>query len=376
MTMELKSAAPQKRAVTATCEIAVIAPTLNERENVDELVKRLDAVLAGRAWETVFVDDDSTDGMPQALVEAAQGDPRVRVIRRIGRRGLSTAVVEGVLSTSAPIVAVMDADLQHDERVLPDMIARLEKGDCDIVVGSRYVEGGGVGDWSAQRQAFSRFATKLAQIVVKAELSDPMSGFFVVRRGAFEGAVRRLSGQGFKILLDVLASSPKPLRVAETPYTFRQRLHGESKLDSAVLYDYAALLLDKTVGRYVPTRFVMFAAVGGVGVLVHFAVLSAMFQAMGQGFALSQTTAAVVAMTFNFFVNNSLTYRDRRLRGWRMAWGLLSFYLVCSVGVFANVGIANALFQESYAWWLSAVAGILVGAVWNYAASAVFTWKR
>jgi dolichol-phosphate mannosyltransferase len=375
-TLEMESAAPQRRVDLAPREIAIVAPTFNERENVGELITRLDAALGQRAWEIVFVDDDSSDGTPDALLAIAQADPRVRVIRRIGRRGLSTAVVEGVLASSAPIVAVMDADLQHDERVLPDMIARLEQGDCDIVVGSRYVEGGGVGDWSAQRQAFSRFATRLARLVVKADLSDPMSGFFVVRREAFEGAVRRLSGQGFKILLDVLASAPSPLRVAETPYTFRQRLHGESKLDSAVLWDYAALLIDKTIGRFVPTRFVMFALVGGVGVVVHFAVLSVLFQAMGQGFALSQTAAAVVAMTFNFFVNNALTYRDRRLRGMRAVLGLLSFYLVCSVGLFANVGIANALFEEAYAWWLSGIAGILVGAVWNYAASAVFTWKR
>lgn len=378
MTMlETETTVQPRRANAAPCEIAIIAPTFNERENVGELIKRLDAVLGRRVWEIVFVDDDSSDGTPDALRDLARSDPRVRVLRRIGRRGLSTAVVEGVLSTTAPIVAVMDADLQHDERVLPDMIARLQQDDFDIVVGSRYVEGGGVGDWSAQRQAFSRFATQLARFVVKADLTDPMSGFFVMRREAFEGAVRRLSGQGFKILLDVLASAPTPLRLSEHPYTFRQRLHGESKLDSAVLWDYAALLLDKTIGRFVPVRFVMFAIVGGAGVAVHFAVLTSLFQGMGQGFALSQTVAAVVAMTFNFFVNNALTYRDRRLRGAKaLLLGLASFYAVCSIGLFANVGISTFLFEEAYAWWLSGIAGILVGAVWNYAASAVFTWKR
>lgn len=376
-TMEMESAAPNRRLNLAPCEIAIIAPTFNERENVAELIKRLDAALGQRAWEIVFVDDDSSDGTPDALLEIARADPRVRILRRIGRRGLSTAVVEGVLSTTAPLVAVMDADLQHDERVLPDMIARLNDGGFDIVVGSRYIEGGGVGEWSEQRQAFSRLATRLARLVVKADLTDPMSGFFVMRREAFESAMRRLSGQGFKILLDVLASAPAPLRVAEHPYTFRQRLHGESKLDSAVLWDYAALLLDKTIGRFVPVRFVMFALVGGAGVAVHFAVLSVLFQGMGQNFAMSQTAAAVVAMTFNFFVNNALTYRDRRLRGARaLLVGLLSFYAVCSVGLIANVGIANYLFEEAYAWWVSGIAGILVGAVWNYAASAVFTWKR
>ncbi|HRE42918.1 MAG TPA: glycosyltransferase family 2 protein [Terricaulis sp.] len=370
-------AAPARLAPAAPCELAIIAPTFNERENVGELIKLLDAALQGRAWEIVFVDDDSTDGTPEALINIARADPRVRVIRRIGRRGLSTAVVEGVLATSAPIVAVMDADLQHDERILPDMIARIEQGDCDLVVGSRYVDGGGVGDWSAQRQSFSRFATKLAKLVVKADLTDPMSGFFVIRREAFEGAVRRLSGQGFKVLLDVLASSPAKLRVAEAPYTFRNRIHGESKLDSAVLWDYAALLLDKTIGRFVPVRFVMFILVGGLGVFVHFGVLTLLFQGLGQSFLAGQTAAAIVAMTFNFFVNNALTYRDKRLRGaGALLRGLLTFYAVCSIGLIANIGIANFLFEEAYGWWLSGVAGILVGAVWNYAASAVFTWKR
>lgn len=359
----------------ATPELTIVIPTFNECDNVGEVVARLSQALAGEAWEVVFVDDDSSDGTLDVLRAMARQDARVRVIHRIGRRGLASAVVEGVQSSSAPVFAVMDADLQHDESALPRMLTRLRAGDVDLVVGSRYAEGGDVGAWSKERIGISRVASYAARLVVAAPLSDPMSGFFVMRREAFDGVVRRLSSQGFKILLDILATARGGLRVAEAPYTFRERARGESKLDTAAAWDYLALLLDKSVGRFVPVRFVQFAIVGAVGVVVHMGVLGVATQALAAPFVWGQTAATIAAMTFNFFLNNQLTFRDRRLKGWRMLNGLLSFYLVCAVGAVANVGIANYLFGAAYSWWLAGVAGVLVGAVWNFAASAAFTWR-
>lgn len=357
-------------------DVTIVAPTFNERDNVLELAARLGRVLDGESWEIVFVDDDSKDGTIDVLRAAAQSDPRIRVLQRIGRRGLSTAVVEGILSSSAPFIVVMDADLQHDESVLPDMLRRLRSGEADLVVGTRYADGGSTGAWSQGRVKISRLGAMASRLVTKTHLSDPMSGFFAIRRETFDGAVRNLSTQGFKILLDIVASSTTPIRVAEAPYTFRNREHGESKLDTAVAWEYLTLLLDKTIGRYVPVRFVMFVAVGALGVAVHMAVLAAATQAMAMSFLVGQSAATVAAMTFNFFVNNLLTYRDRRLKGWGLLSGLLSFYAVCSIGAVANVGIADFMFAQDYSWWLSGIAGILVGAVWNYAASSVFTWRR
>ncbi|HOY77250.1 MAG TPA: glycosyltransferase family 2 protein [Hyphomonadaceae bacterium] len=357
-------------------EIAIVAPTFNERDNVIALKNLIADALKGRTWELIFVDDDSTDGTFDVVSAESRRDPRVRIIRRVGRRGLATAVVEGILSTTAPMVAVIDADMQHDERVIPDMIARMKQQNVDLVIGSRYVNGGGVGEWDAKRQTISRIATDISRLVVKADLTDPMSGFFLIRRKAFDSAVRNLSGQGYKILLDIVASAKPPLKIAEVPYTFRNRQHGDSKLDSAVTWEYLMLVADKLIGRFVPIRFLMFMAVGGAGVVVHMSVLAAMFELAHQGFAVSQGVAAAVAMTFNFFVNNFLTYRDKRRKGWGMLTGLLSFYAVCSIGAVANVGIAGYLFSEHYAWWLSGIAGILVGAVWNYAASSLYTWKK
>jgi len=357
-------------------EFSIVVPTYKERANVAELVARLRRVLAGIHWEVIFVDDDSPDGTADAVRELGRVDRRVRCLQRVGRRGLSSACVEGMLASSAPYVAVMDADLQHDESLLPDMLRALRTGDVDVVVGSRYVAGGGVGNWNASRLRKSRFATWLAHFAVKVPLSDPMSGFFALRSNVLHATVRHLSAIGFKILLDILASSAQGLRVRELPYEFRERIAGESKLDSKVAWDYLMLILDKTLGRFIPVRFVVFMMVGGLGVFVHLAVLTSMFKLAGSSFLSGQSVATLVAMTFNFIVNNVFTYRDRRLSGWGWLWGWLTFVLACSIGALANVGIATYLFQEERAFWvLSAIAGIVVGAVWNYAVTSIYTWK-
>ena len=358
-------------------ELTVVVPTFNERENVEPLIAKLGEALAGVDWEALYVDDDSPDGTAAHVRDLAQRDPRIRCVHRVGRRGLSTAAIEGIMASSAPYVAVIDGDMQHDERLLPRMLATLKADDTDIVIGSRHVEGGGLGDWDKSRVAISDFATKLSRLVVRAELSDPMSGFFMVRRSSFEETVRRLSGQGFKILLDIFASAPRALRFKELGYQFRTRQHGESKLDSMVVWEYLMLILDKMIGHVIPVRFVMFAAVGGSGVVVHFTALYLALAWLGDGyFGLSQTIAAVLAMTSNFVLNNVLTYRDRRLKGLKFLWGLLSFYVVCSVGLVANVGAASFLFERDYQWWVAGGAGVLVAVVWNFAASSIFTWRK
>jgi len=357
-------------------ELTIVVPTFNEHDNIVPLLERLNAVLAGISWEAIFVDDDSSDGTAEAVRAAGRRDTRVRCIQRIGRRGLAGACIEGILASSAPYVAVMDADLQHDEAILPQMIEVLRGGGCDVVVGSRYVEGGGVGDWSAQRQRASSLATRLARLVTKADIADPMSGFFMLRRSVFEGVMRGLSTQGFKILLDILATANAPLRITEIPYQFRQRVAGESKLDTLVAWEFAMLLADKLVGHIVPVRFLLFAIIGGLGVFVHMGVLAAGLKLFGLAFVPAQTIAAVVAMTANFLLNNLFTYADRRLKGWRVLRGLVSFYVICSFGAAANVGVASYLFAQQQVWWVAGIAGIIVGSVWNYAVSSIFTWQN
>jgi dolichol-phosphate mannosyltransferase len=360
-------------------ELAVVVPTFNERANVAELVRRLDAALGPDGWEVLFVDDDSPDGTADAARELARADPRVRVVQRIGRRGLSSACIEGMCATAAPVVAVIDGDLQHDETLLPRMLQRLQANpDLDVVIGSRFVDGGGTGDWDRDRVAKSALATRLSRRVLKADLSDPMSGFFTIRTAIVRRLAPDLSAIGFKILLDLMTTSPKPLRFAELPYTFRVRSAGESKLDHVVALEYLIALYDRMFGRVVPVRFAMFSAIGLLGVVVHMGVLALLFRGVGTSFLAGQIGATLVALTANFFLNNARTYRDRRLKGWRqLVDGWVSFAAVCSVGAVANVGVAGFLHDVRNETWVpSALIGVLVSAVWNYALSSRFTWGR
>jgi len=360
----------------APLELTVVIPTLNEAGNVEPLLEKLGVALAGIEWEAIFVDDGSTDGTPDLLSRIAQNDRRVRMVRRIGRRGLSSAVVEGALASTTPIVAVIDADLQHDERILPDLYQAIAKDGNELAIGTRYAGNGSTGEWDDKRLKISRFATALASPIMKTRLSDPMSGFFAVRRDVLLDAAPGLSNVGYKILLDLVASSPRPLKVAEIGYTFGTRQSGESKLDEMVALEYLELLLDKTIGRFIPVKLVQFGAIGILGVGVHLALLYLTLTVLGAGFAAAQATAVIGAMTFNFALNNRFTYRDRQLKGSAWVGGLLSFYLVCSIGAIGNVGIGSLVYEQFHGWWMAGIAGAIVGSVWNYVASGWLTWTK
>jgi dolichol-phosphate mannosyltransferase len=357
-------------------QLSVVVPTFNERDNVTPLLRRLESALTGVAWEVIFVDDNSPDGTSDMVRSLARQDPRVRCIRRVGRRGLSGACIEGILASSAPCAAVIDADLQHDEAQLPKMLALLQGGEADLVVGSRYVEGGSADSFDKQRAGASALATEVAKRVLRVKIADPMSGFFMIRRDSFEQLAPQLSTQGFKILLDIVATARGKLRVVEIPYSFGSRLHGESKLDSMVALDFLGLVLAKLTHDVVSLRFLLFAMVGSIGLFVHFAALYTALKAFALPFAEAQACGAVSAMTSNFILNNFLTYRDQRLKGFAILRGLVLFYLVCSVGLLANVGVAFSVYDQQPIWWLAGAAGALMGVVWNYAMSGLFVWRK
>jgi dolichol-phosphate mannosyltransferase len=367
---------PGQGTAVVTPELSVVAPTFNERDNVVALLRKLETALAGRAWEVIYVDDNSPDGTWDVVRALAREDSRVRCIRRIGRRGLSGACIEGILASSAPCAAVIDADLQHDETQLPKMLALLQGGEADLVVGSRYIEGGSAMSFDRQRAGASMLATEVAKRVLRVEIADPMSGFFMIRRDRFEELAPQLSTQGFKILLDIVATARGSLRIREIPYTFGSRLHGESKLDSMVALDFLGLVLAKLTGDVVSLRFLLFAMVGSLGLLVHLAALFVALELFNVPFPEAQAGGALLAMTSNFLLNNFLTYRDQRLKGFGILRGLLLFYLVCSVGLVANVGVAFSVYDQEPIWWLAGAAGALMGVVWNYAMSGLFVWRR
>lgn len=353
-------------------ELTVVVPAFRERENMPVLLDALRRALDGCDWETIVVVDDSDDGSDAYVREQAQQDRRVRCIQRIGRRGLASACIEGMLASSAPYVAVIDADLQHDESLIPRMLAAIKADSADVVVASRYMEGASTGDLAPGRVRLSRLASALGRALAGG-LTDPMSGFFMVRRLFLDRVVRRLYGRGFKILLDLIAAARGEVRMVELPYRMRSRARGESKLGARVIAEFFMLLLYHLSGRLLPARFFLFAAVGVTGVGVHLAVLWLLY-AVSREFLLSQAAATWAAMTSNFFLNNIFTYGDQRLRGARIWRGLLSFYAACGIGALINLAIAEWLFLKSLPYWTAGLAGALVAALWNFFTTASFTW--
>jgi len=353
--------------------LSIVVPTYNERSNVRLLVQAVAAAMGDTPWELIFVDDDSPDGTYlEAAAVAREGAP-VRCIRRVGRRGLASAVVEGAMSASAPIVGVIDGDMQHDETLLPRMLQVLQTTDADMVVGSRHVEGGGLGDWNIVRRRMSAFATWSSRFLIGEGVSDPMSGFFMTRRTVFDGAIYDLSQQGYKILLDLLTSSPHPLKVLELPYVFRDRRSGESKVEAMIVLEYAFLLIEKLSRGLIPPKFILFSAVGVLGLAVHLTTLQGM-KLTGLGFLASQAIATVGAMTFNYAVNNQITYRAERLKGARFLLGYLIFCAVCSLGAIANISVANLALGRVHSWPLAGLSGALMSSVFNFGVATRFVW--
>ena len=360
----------------APIELAVVIPTFNERDNVPLLLSALEDALTKIEWEVIFVDDNSPDGTAERIRAVAATNPRVRILERIGRRGLSSACIEGMLATPAPYIAVMDADLQHDETILPIMLERMKSEGLEIVVASRKIAGGSMGEFARKRVWLSNIGTWISRLVCRSEVSDAMSGFFLVKRTYVQQVAPRLTGAGFKILVDLIASSPHPILLGEVPYRFRDRQMGESKLDINAEVEYLYLLIDKLIGGVIPTRFVLFALVGSLGVVVHLAILALLFRNGHASFTVSQTVATIVAMTCNFLLNNTVTFRDRRLKGWRLLTGLVSFYLACSIGAVASVSFAQFILNSHAPWYLAGISGMAISSVWNYGVNDLLTWRR
>ncbi len=357
--------------------LSVVVPTYREAANVPVLFERLETALAGLPWEMIVVDDDSSDGTADVAYALAARDPRARCVRRVNRLGLAGAVVEGWLSSSADLVAVIDGDLQHDEAILPKMYEALAAGRGNLVIGTRVANEEAPGGLSPARQKLSDLGAWFFRRVAGVTVRDPMSGFFMVRRDIVSRLAPRLSPDGFKILVDVILSSRGDLEIVETPYVFRKRQAGESKLSPLVGLDFLGLVAHHASGGLLPIRFVLFASIGGIGLVVHLLVLFGLIEWLGpERFAASQIAATIAAMASNFLLNNEITYRAYRYRGLAMAGGFALFAILCSVGAIANVDIASWLFLREHVWWAAGLAGALVGVVWNYAASTTFVWRR
>ncbi len=362
-------------AVQPAPELTIVVPTFNEKANIPLLVERLAQLLTSCDWEVIFVDDNSPDGTAAAARAIGASDSRVRCIRRIGRRGLAGACLEGMLASQARYVAVMDADLQHDEGLLVPMLEALRSGRADVAVASRYLYGGSAAGLSKQRSRVSRGSNTLVRLLLGIDLTDPMSGHFMIRRDALEAIAPSLSTQGFKILLDILATARGSLRTIELPSTFRERQHGESKLDSKIALDFAALVTAKLTNDAVSARFLLFCMVGLTGIGIHLSILSALL-ITNLSFGAAQAFATIGAIAWNFVLNNLFTYRDQRLTGWHFVTGLIRFQVICAIGAISNVGIATWIYDYDETWWIAGLGGALIGTVWNFVVSAALVWRQ
>jgi len=357
--------------------LSVIVPTYREAGNIAALFARLQTALEDVPWEMVVVDDDSPDGTFDIAFAIAAKDSRMRCLRRVGRSGLAGAVIEGWLSSSADFVAVIDGDLQHDESILPRMYEALASGAGNLVIGTRVADPTKPGGLSPARQKLSELGAWFFRRVAGIGVRDPMSGFFMTEREIVANLAPRLSADGFKILVDLILSSDGKLKIVEEHYVFRQRQAGESKLSPLVGLDFLGLVAHHASGGVLPIRFVLFALIGGIGLVVHLIVLSGLIATLGPvDFADGQIVATIAAMASNFALNNEITYRSMRYRGLGLVRGFLIFALLCSVGAIANINIAEWLFRSRGVWWVAGFAGALIGVVWNYAASNTFVWRR
>jgi dolichol-phosphate mannosyltransferase len=362
---------PSKKVLT------VVLPAYNERENVDYLVQALhEADVNHQIKRIIYVDDDSPD-LTSEHIKTSQFPIDVLCIHRIGRQGLSSAVVEGILLADTQYVAVMDADGQHTPHDLMQMLkVAIEEGD-QLVIGSRFKNQATVETHVGLRSLLSKVGNRLANHVLRRKLSDPLTGFFLIERNLFTQVSHQVRGAGFKILVDVIYNlRDKNIKIAETQIQFQQRLHGESKLDSGVMIEFVDQMIGLFIGKIYPEKFIGFLMVGVFGMCVHFTVLYLTLFILTLNFTVAQTVATLIAMVANYILNNLLTFRRNRLKGFEWFKGLLYFILVCSLGAIANVGVAGYIFKLDNIWWLSGLAGIIVGTVFNFTLSKYFVWKK
>lgn len=370
---------PQSKAsapALTKADLAVIVPTLNEAGNIVALYHELSQVLNGIHWQLIFVDDDSDDNTRLNIRSLAETDTRVNLVHRIGRRGLSSACLEGMAASDSRYILVMDADLQHDTSIIPEMLECLQQEAYDLVVGSRFKAGAKIAGLSKFREESSRWVNRAITLLTKNNISDPLSGFFMLPRKIYDATKYEVSGLGFKILLDIIMSSKHQLKIQEIPFEFRERHAGNSKLDISIVAEFVGLIVEKVSLGIFPMRFFMFLCVGGVGAMVHFLVMGILYRGFTVDFIYAQAGATYVAIILNFYLNNTFTYRDQRLKSSAIVRGLLFFILVCSVGAANNLIVAETLHRHGMHWFLASFSGAIYGSVWNYFMSNMLVWFK
>lgn len=375
--------------------LSIVTPTYNEAENLPLLVEELGSALAGIPYEIVIADDDSPDRTWEVADKLASADHRIQVMRRFHDKGLSAAVLDGMSVARGQYLAVIDADLQHDPSALPRMLDAVRGGAADVCVGSRSTEGGGYGNWAASRRLVSWVATFIARVILRVSVSDPMSGFFLVSRRAYEDAAPGINPRGFKILLEFIGRD-RSLRVTEVGYEFRNRVHGETKLNRSVIRSYLLAVAELRLGRQIDPAFLLYVLVGIVGLGVN-SVVFTLAEAAGVpridtglnealdpiygSFVLSVNVSILVL----FALNNEFTFWEQRYRGWKLAPAFVVFWLMSLVGTAVHVavftylqsiGFLFSVIGEGPARTVHNLLGAIVALVINWYLNTTYLWRR
>lgn len=360
-------------------KISILIPTFNELKNIERLVSQLTFLSNKFEFEILFVDDDSPDGTSEKVMELIKKHHHIRLIRRIGRVGLSSAIREGLLNSDSDIALVMDGDGQHDPAAIESILEILLENDLDLVVGSRFHPEARILGLSEKRELGSFLANRSARFTLHrnySHLTDYMSGFFALKLQPLTSLIRFVNVNGFKFLYELLALSKGRLKVDEVPLVFNKRIHGNSKLDISIFWDFLISLLHTFSFRIIPRRAISFALVGSSGVVVQLSITWILMTFLEFDFIFALPIAIISAAISNYLINNALTFRYKRLCGLSLFAGLLKFLIVASLPVIANVGLSTALYKNVFQdviW--AQMCGILVVFVWNYAASSAFVWN-
>ena len=361
-------------------KLTVVIPTFNEVENIPMILKKIENTLKNVTFEIIFVDDNSNDGSIEKIRELELEKRNISLLHRIGRRGLSGACIEGMLAAKSGLVAIIDCDLQHDDTKLIDMLEKFDnQKNLDLVIGSRHNDTGKSKDgFNTIRKLGSDFAIFLTKKLLRIQTTDPMSGFFMVKKKSLLQIINKLQPNGFKILADIIACSnrnPKKWEITEVGYEFKKRTSGQSKMSLIVILEFLGLILSHLSRGLLSIRFILFGMVGLSGVFVQLFTTFLCLNLSIQPYVIAHSIGVFMAMTSNYYFNNLLTYKDRSLAGSSFFKGLLSFYLICSAGALANIAIAKLFFDYTEIWVLSSLMGAILGAVWNFIFSSIFTWK-
>tara|TARA_Y100001968_G_scaffold297194_1_gene305953 strand:- start:271 stop:1380 length:1110 start_codon:yes stop_codon:yes gene_type:complete len=359
--------------------ISIVLPSYNEYNNITLIIKKLLKFANLYDIEILVVDDDSNDGTTSLVRDLARDEARIRLIHRIGRAGLSSAIKEGVINAKGDIVAIMDSDGQHEPEDVLEAIRKLISNQLDIVIGSRFQKNSDLQGLSKARQDGSTLANNIARISLSrkySDLSDYMSGCIVIRRDSCLAFTQRVDVNGFKFLYELLAISNGCLNIQEIPIKFKSRSHGKSKLDISILWDFIISLLHTISGKILPRRAISFALVGLTGVFVQLISTEILIRMLGIDFEAALPYSVVLSASSNYLINNFLTFRSRRLKNMKLITGLLKFLVVASLPVIANVGLATSFYNFiTPSTLLAQIAGIIVVFIWNYAASSRFVWN-